>query len=322
MWASPASRTCGVVLLVAGILFLILGPTPDGQSPIYTMVASRPSPAPSTSASLLHHEVIGDEDLSATPMVMIHGFGANTYTWRHLVRPLAGNRQIVLVDLKGFGKSPKPMDGRYSPLDQADLVIELIQHLGLSSVILVGSSYGGGVALLVALRFLTNDTADLRGLILLDGMAYRQNYPYFIRLLKIPMVGSLITSVTSPAFQVRQILELAYYDDSKITEDQIAAYAEPIRTSEGRHALIETARQILPPDLERITGRFKEISVPTLILWGGEDRIVPIEVAHRLDDDLPNSDLIVLPRVGHLPHEEEPQPILNAISDFLRKNSL
>ena len=176
--------------------------------------------------------------------------------------------------------------------------------------------------MLVALRLLANDTTDLRGLILLDSMAYRQSYPYFIRLLRIPVVGGLITSVTSPEFQVRRILELAYYDDSKITEDQIEAYAEPIRTPEGRHALIETARQILPPDLEKITGMFKEISVPTLILWGGEDRIVPIEVAHRLDEDLPNSDLIVLPRAGHLPHEEQPQPILNAISDFLRRNSL
>jgi pimeloyl-ACP methyl ester carboxylesterase len=255
-------------------------------------------------------------------MIMIHGFGENTYAWRHLVAPLADNRQIILLDLKGFGKSPKPIDDRYSPFDQAHLVNELILRLGLPSVILVGNSYGGGVALLVALRLLAERDVDLRGLILLDSIAYQQSYPYFIKLLRIPVIGSMITFLTPPAFQVKQILELAYYDDSKITEDEIKAYADPIKTSEGRHALVETARQISPADLETITARYGEISVPTLLVWGKEDRIVPIEVAYRLHQDLPNSDLHILARVGHLPHEEEPQRTLDLIRRFLVKYSL
>src|SRR4051794_38701659 len=70
----------------------------------------------------LHYEVFGADHPSNAPMLMIHGFGENTYTWRHVVPQLATERQLLLVDLKGFGRSPKPIDTNYSPIDQADLL--------------------------------------------------------------------------------------------------------------------------------------------------------------------------------------------------------
>jgi pimeloyl-ACP methyl ester carboxylesterase len=321
-WASSALQKRAIPLLVACISLVYPAPTSAEPSPSSPLLAATATAARTTAAPALHYQVIGAVDLSGTPMVMIHGFGQNAYAWRHLARPLARDRQIVLLDLKGFGHSPKPIDDQYSLFDQARLVMEVIEHLQLASVVLVGNSYGGGVALLLSLRLLTADDIDLRGLILIDSIAYQQDYPYFIDLLRTPVISDLVTSLVTPEFQVSQVLELAYHDDNKITDDQIKAYAEQIRTPEGRHALTETARRIAPPDLERITQTYREISVPALILWGKEDQIVPIEVAHRLHQDLPDSELVLLPRAGHLPHEEEPQRTLDHIEQFLYKNSL
>ena len=321
-WAALAFHKCAILLLAACTACVLLAPASAQQSPSSPPIAATSTPARATPAPALHYEVIGADGLSGTPMVMIHGFGQHSYTWRHLARPLARDRQVVLLDLKGFGHSAKPLDDRYSLNDQARLVMEVMEYLDLTSVILVGNSYGGGVALLLSLRFLTDHDIDLRGLILIDSIAYDQNYPYFIDLLRIPVIGSLITSLITPEFQVSQVMKLAYHDDSRITDDQIEAYAEQIRTPEGRHALIETARQIAPPDLERITQRYGQISVPTLMLWGEEDQIVPIEVAHRLHQDLPDAELVLFSGVGHLPHEEQPRRTLDAIEKFLRKNAL
>jgi pimeloyl-ACP methyl ester carboxylesterase len=315
-------QKCAIPLLVACVSSVCPASTSAEPSPGSPLIAATATPVRTTAAPTLHYEVIGAAGLAGTPMVMIHGFGQNAYAWRHLARPLARDRQIVLLDLKGFGHSPKPIDDQYSLFDQARLVMEVIEHLQLASVILVGNSYGGGVALLVSLILLTDHDIDLQGLILLDTIAYEQNYPYFIDLLRTPVISDLVTSLVTPEFQVAQVLELAYHDDSKITDEQIKAYAEQIRIPEGRHALTETARRIAPPDLERITKRYREISVPALLLWGEEDQIVPIEVAHRLHQDLPNSELVLLPQVGHLPHEEEPRRTLDHIEQFLYKNSL
>jgi pimeloyl-ACP methyl ester carboxylesterase len=318
-WAALAVRTWALPLLAAWLASGFLPPASAREVPSSIPIAA---PAPATPAPALHYEVIGARGLSGTPLVMIHGFGQHSYTWRHLAPPLARDRQVVLLDLKGFGHSAKPLDDRYSLNDQARLVMEVLEYLDLPSVILVGNSYGGGVALLVSLQLLARHAIDLRGLILIDSIAYEQDYPFFIDLLRIPVVSGLITSLATPEFQVKHVLRRAYHDDAKITEDQIAAYAEQIRTPDGRHALVETARQIAPPDLERITQRYGEIAVPTLILWGEEDRIVPIEVAHRLHRALPDAELVSLPRVGHLPHEEQPRRTLEHIQRFLQQNSL
>src|SRR5215203_5758817 len=223
----------------------------------------------------LYHEIVGADQPSSVPMLMIHGFGENTYTWGQVVPQLANERQLILLDLKGFGRSPKPTDTSYSPLDQADLLYNFIVEKQLSSLILVGHSFGGGVALLVALRLLESGDDRLKALVLIDSIAYNQSFPYFIKLLRTPFIRNLAVSVLSPEFQVKRILEHAYFDDRKIRAGQIKAYADPIRSPGGRHALLETARQIIPDDLDAIAARYKRILVPTLLIWGKEDRIVP-----------------------------------------------
>ena len=258
-----------------------------------------------------------EEQGKGAPVLLIHGFGASTYTWRHVAPELAKTHRVIAVDLKGFGQSDKPFDSRYSVFDQAELLAQLIVDKDLRNLTLVGHSFGGGIALLLALE--ANDRLEGRitKLVLLDSIAYPQNIPVFFRLLDVPLVSRLGVSMIPPSVQTRVALRIAYFDDSKIDQDEVDAYAAPLRTAAGKHAIIYSARQIVPDGLAEISERYKTIELPTLILWCDHDRIVPLEVGLKLRRTLPNSTLRLVEDCGHMPQEEQPESTLKLLQGFL-----
>jgi pimeloyl-ACP methyl ester carboxylesterase len=258
-----------------------------------------------------------EEQGSGPPLLLIHGFGASTFTWRHVAPELARNHRVVAVDLKGFGQSDKPFDGRYSIYDQAELLAQLIEDKDLRDLTVVGHSFGGGVALLLALEAKERLQGRITRLALLDSIAYPQNIPVFFRMLDMPVVSQLGIRMVPPSVQTRLALQIAYFDDSKITPEEIEAYAAPLKTAAGKHAIIHSARQIMPEDIETLSERYKTIDLPTLILWCDHDRIVPLEVGIRLRRTLPNSSLKLVEECGHMPQEEQPERTLALLQDFL-----
>jgi len=253
---------------------------------------------------------------SGDPVLLIHGFGASSYSWRYLGPELAKRHRVILVDLKGFGKSPKPLDEHYSIHDQVRLVSNLIREHDLTGVTLVGHSYGGGVALLLAMHLSGDARYAPRRLILIDNVAFRQRLPFFVRLLQSP-AGALVVAVLPNRLLVRNILELAYFDDGKIPAESVTAYAQALESRGGRHALVRTAECIMPPDIDALPARYGDIKVRTLILWGREDEIVPLAIGERLHRALGNSRLVVVDRCGHIPHEECPEVAAQAVLKFL-----
>lgn len=116
------------------------------------------------------------------------------------------------------------------------------------------------------------------------------------------------------------ILETAYYDDKKITKEQVQAYAAPLDSLGGENALIQTAKKIVPSNIDEVTADYKNIRFPALILWGRQDKIVPLKVGEKLHQALPNSQSVIIDRCGHIPHEEKPEEVITIISDFLQTN--
>ncbi|HAH64016.1 MAG TPA: alpha/beta hydrolase [Rhizobiales bacterium] len=258
-----------------------------------------------------------EEQGKGAPVLLIHGFGASTYTWRHVAPELAKTHRVIAVDLKGFGQSDKPFDSRYSVFDQAELLAQLIVDKDLRNLTLVGHSFGGGIALLLALEANERLEGRITKLVLLDSIAYPQNIPVFFRLLDVPLVSRLGVSMIPPSVQTRVALRIAYFDDSKIDQDEVDAYAAPLRTAAGKHAIIYSARQIVPDGLAEISERYKTIELPTLILWCDHDRIVPLEVGLKLRRTLPNSTLRLVEDCGHMPQEEQPESTLKLLQGFL-----
>ena len=251
------------------------------------------------------------------PLLLIHGFGTNTYTWRHLAPDLARDHRVITVDLKGFGKSDKPLDERYSAADQADLLAQMIEERNLRDLTLIGHSYGGGIALLLALQDDNRVKGRIAKLVLLDTIAYPQSVPAFFKMLDMPVVSQIGVRAVPSSFQVQVALKIAYFDDDKIDEEEVDAYSEPLETAAGKHAMIHSARQIVPPDLESISARYKSIELPTLILWCDHDRIVPLDVGLKLRRTMPNSKLRIISECGHMPQEEQPAAVLSQIRLFL-----
>jgi pimeloyl-ACP methyl ester carboxylesterase len=257
------------------------------------------------------------EEGKGAPLLLIHGFGASTYTWRFVAPELARTHRVIAVDLKGFGQSDKPFDERYSVFDQAELLAQLIVEKDLRDLTLVGHSFGGGIALLLALEANQRLEGRIARLVLLDSIAYPQNIPVFFRMLDMPLVSQLGVRMVPPSVQTRVALKIAYLDDSKIDPDEVEIYAAPLKTAAGKHAIIHSARQIMPKDLAEISQRYGTIEMPTLILWCDHDRIVPLEVGLKLRRSLRNSTLRLIEDCGHMPQEEQPASTLALIKGFI-----
>ena len=204
----------------------------------------------------LYYEDAGN----GSPLLLIHGFGASTYTWRHIAPELARTHRVIAVDLKGFGQSDKPFDSRYSVFDQAELLAELIEEKDLHNLTLVGHSFGGGIALMLALEANQRLHGRIAKLVLLDSIAYPQQIPVFFRLLDVPLVSQIGVRMVPPSVQTRVALRIAYLDDSKIDPEEIETYAAPLKTAAGKHAIIHSARQIMPDGIEELSERYKTIA--------------------------------------------------------------
>jgi pimeloyl-ACP methyl ester carboxylesterase len=277
-------------------------------APWQEYAAARPAPAVALNA---------EDRGRGRPVLLIHGFGNSIYVWRNVAPALEGSCRVVAVDLKGFGRSPKPEDGHYSVYDQAALIRDFVIARDLRDVTLVGHSFGGGAALVATLFLQEAAPGRQARLVLIDSIAYPQELPFFIRVLATPVLGPVMTRLIPAQTQVRSVLKEVYFDDAAVPEDAVRAYAEGLETAEGRCATVQTARQILPPDLEDLARRYPTIKVPTLIVWGRHDTIVPLAVGERLRDAIPGARLEVIEDSGHSPQEERPQSLMPLLRDFL-----
>ena len=270
----------------------------------------------------LHVEILGpDPDPGVDSIVLLHGYGGSSFSWRYWAPFLAKRAHVVLVDMKGFGSAPKPDDGQYGPRHQAELIYRLILQADLQRVTLIGHSLGGGVALGAALRLLDSEPGRLKRLILVASAAYKQRMPLFVALAKYRRLASTALRILGTQFVIRHVLKSIVFDPSEVSDDQVLGYAKPLSSPEAHRALIDTALAIIPPDLEKLTARFEELDVPTLVLWGRQDRVVPLWVGERLADKLPDAKLQVLENCGHMPAEELPKESWEALQAFLDQRS-
>ena len=266
---------------------------------------------PSASVSL-YKEVYGAGD----PILCLHGLGANIYSWRHFITPFSQNNKLMLVDLKGCGRSPKPLDTHYSTEDKVEDIYNLILEENLTNLTLVGNSLGGAIALLVAIRLGKQEPDRLSKLVLIDSAGDKGNLPPHLNLLRSPL-GIPIIYLAPSKLAALMTLRLCYFDRRRITQEQVNAYAAPLANRGGRHALLHTARQCIPANADELIGQIATIKVPTFILWGREDKVIPLKVGQLLHQLIPNSTLEVIEHCGHIPQEEKPDETVASISRFL-----
>ena len=261
----------------------------------------------------INYEKHGD---GARSLVCLHGFGASLETWRDVLPYLDHTYTVYLVDLKGFGLSSKPDDTQYRPSDQVRIVSAFLEFIDVRHAVLVGNSLGGGVALMTYLT-VPSVAARVDRLVLIDAAVYPQPLPFYISLLRVPILKKVIPHLLSADIRVRLVLAKGFYDNSKVTPDRVRRHAQFLDLPGSLHALIETAHQIIPDDIQSFLVKVKEVNIPTLIIWGQHDQIISGSKAERLRQDIRSSRLVLIPKCGHLPQEEAPQPTADAIRAFV-----
>jgi pimeloyl-ACP methyl ester carboxylesterase len=258
-------------------------------------------------------------EVAAETFVLVHGYAGSSFTWRKWLPELTRRGRVLTVDLKGFGDAPKPDDDLYAPGDLADLVVALVRELGLWRVTLVGHSLGGGISLLVALRLKDAGEERIGRLVLIGSPAYRQRLPPLVPLSKAPRLGRLLIRAVGAKRAVRMVLRQIVFDAATVSDEQVEAYARPLETPEGVRSAMAVGRSIVPDDLDATASRYPELDLPTLLLWGDRDPVVPLRVGQRLSLDLPRARLAIIERCGHIPPEESPEASFLPLAIFLQE---
>ena len=260
-----------------------------------------------------------DDRRTGPPLVLLHGFGTSSETW-HDIRPLINQYgSLYLVDLKGFGLSSKPKHSDYTPDEQANIIAAFIRHQNLRDCVLVGHSYGGGVALRTYRKLKQLEGPMPKGLVLIDPAVYPQKLPSYIAALRRPLVNRFLFLLTSSSFRARYTLNRVFHKKDAITPERIERIARFLDVPGAHDSFIAVARQIDKTDPTELVAHLDEIDGRTLVIWGAHDPVIPVSTADRLRQQLPHAKVVLAPDSGHVPQEEEPQRVADAILEFLRE---
>jgi pimeloyl-ACP methyl ester carboxylesterase len=257
-----------------------------------------------------------EETGEGPPILLLHGLGESTFTWRKIVPALSEAHRVIALDLKGFGRSDKPRDQAYSADDQAALVAAFMEKRELEGVTLVGHSFGGTVALRTALVPGVRVANRIRRLIIISAPALPESVASYLNLVEIPALPDALTATLPPELMARMLLNEARGGAGPIPDDDVKGYAAPYYDIAAKHAFLVTARSIVSETGDAVASRYRGISEPTLIVWCRKDPIVPLRAGQRLKRTLPNARIAVLERCHHLPQDERPTALVGLIRSF------
>ena len=246
------------------------------------------------------------------PVVLIHGTGSSLHTFDAWATALKENRRVVRMDLPGFGLTGPFADRNYSMDGYVNFIAEFLSARGIRHCILGGNSLGGQIAW----NFTLSHPEMVDKLILIDAAGYPRkstSIPIAFRVAQTPVLNKILTFIT-PRFVVASSVENVYADKTKVTDALVDRYFDLSLRDGNRQALVD--RMQMPFDTSRLQ-QIKSIAQPTLILWGEEDGLIPVESAYQFQRDLPNDTLVVLQYSGHVPMEENPEESLEVISSFI-----
>ena len=249
---------------------------------------------------------------SMVPIVLLHGTSASLHTWDGWVEQLASEQRIIRFDLPAFGLTGPAPNNDYTIENYAKTVIAILDKLGIEHCILGGNSLGGYVAWATAVLY----PERVSQLILVDPSGYplkSQSTPIAFKLAKTPILNTLLDGFM-PRALIQSSVENVYGDPNLVTDELVDRYFE-LNTRQGnRQALRARFEQTSAGAMSK---RAKEISIPTLIIWGKKDALIPPVTAQLFQRDITNSTLVLFDSLGHVPHEEDPLRTAIALKAFL-----
>ena len=238
------------------------------------------------------------------PLILLHGAYASVHAWESWVDELGDKFRLISFDLPGYGLTGAIPGGDYSRANMSRTLDQIMRLMKLERAVIVGHSMGGGVALQYAL----DHPEKIRGLILIASSGMRrtadEEVPSTFGLADISWLQPILRYVT-PRFMIASALRDSVADpDNFVTDEQVTRYWELIRMTGSREAMLQ--RQNSRDTVAPLESRLIEITIPALLIWGAQDKVVPLAHGARMNSAIFNSRLIAYPDIGHLPMEEAP----------------
>ena len=286
---------------------------PPGLSPF-----ARTTVLPSFKEELFFYDAGAN---GAPGMLLLHGLGDEADTWRHIIPTLSEQYRVIAPDLPGFGRSAFPSRRRLTFRYVSTVLSALLEHLGIRTVILVGHSLGAAIGQVTALaypdKFLRLVLADGG---LLEGVRFEARF----------LLGLLPGLGESRQRKLSQNLDAAYAslkpyyadldafprEEREFLRERVGERVSSARQIRAYFSIFRNFAALLVFKGAFISSRARQLPIPTLYIWGEQDRIVPVKLAQATCRKHPGAKLVVIPGAGHAPHQEAPREFLRAIDQL------
>jgi pimeloyl-ACP methyl ester carboxylesterase len=308
----------GLLALLALLLCAVLAVAAvwERDRPLAQLIdrwARAPSAFIEVKGQIVHLRDDGPRD-DPVPVVLIHGTASSLFTWEGWMNGLKGERRVITMDLPGFGLTGPSPQNDYHIAAYTQFLLDLLDMLDVRRCVVGGNSLGGYIAWKVALAA----PQRVERLILVAAGGYpihSETTPLLFKLALLPGIRDLTVRIQS-----RRVLEMSmrsvFGDPARVTPEMVERQFEIGLRAGNRRALLSFVEQMrIGADAERI----RKLKLPTLILWGGRDRQLPVADAYRFQHDIAGSELVIFDDLGHGPHVEDPSRSLAPVERFLRR---
>ena len=308
-------RAIGVLLMLTALVVSLTHAPDRSVDSLVPRWAPPPSDFMYVKGQFVHFRDEGPKT-DPTPLVLLHGTASSLHTWQGWAGELRARKRVITFDLPGFGLTG-PLTGQYPRDDYrvdtlAGFTLDFLDALHVRRFAIGGNSLGGEVAWRVAAAA----PARVDRLILVDATGYvfePTHMPLGFQVTRIP-VFSRVAEYLTPRALVEDSVKDVFADPSRVTTALVDRYYELLLREGNRRALNIRMQEI---DTDLAPQRIRTLKLPTLILWGGQDRLVPPVNAQHFQQDIAGSRLVVLPGLGHVPQEEDAQASVAPVREFL-----
>ncbi len=251
--------------------------------------------------------------VGVAPLMLLHGFDSSLLEFRRLLPQLAPYRQTWALDLLGFGFSDRRLSPSLSPAAIKTHLYSFWQQLVAQPMVLIGASMGGAVAIDFALTY----PQAIAALVLIDSAGFATG-PAMEKIM-VPPLDRLATSFLRHPWVRRSISRQAYFDRSLVTPDAELCASLHLQCPDWQQGLIRFTQS---GGYTFLADQIPNLTSPTLIIWGEQDRILGSQDAHRFNQAIADSQLVWIPQAGHVPHLEQPEAVAGAIVHFIGQPGL
>ena len=268
------------------------------------------SPSDFIDAAGLRLHIRDDGAPNTNTAVLLHGFGASLHTWEPWAQEMQKQMRVIRIDLPGFGLTGPDPKADYSDNRSTEILLALLNKLGIEKASIVGNSIGGRIAW----KFAATHPTRVNKLVLIAPDGFASSGFEYEKAPEFPSSMKLMRYIM-PAFAVRMSMAPAYGDPNFMTDALVTRYRELMLAPNIRQAMIDRMEQSILVRPEEI---LKSIQAPTLLVWGQKDQMIPVANSKDYLRIMQNAKLVTFPQLGHLPFEESPSETLPPVLEFLK----